>query len=343
MILRTLIEACLFATWLGASVAGAPPSAPPPSPGPVAPPAAIPPATPVAAPAGSESGALRTLAVMPFEAALSSYVFGVAPSAPGDDCGTVTRSGGDVARRCTHELLESIVATRRLRVVDRETVDRVLQEQNFHRLHGVDPKELARLGRLLGADRIVVGRVELAGTSCRRVEVRASGYVTFEFGGGIETTYRVLDVATGEVEAIGRLTRTWDSKTSPELRAVLSSPDAAMGFFARAAAQAQTMAVLDAIDPVKVAALQDGVVILNQGRGRPMLAPGTTLRVMARTEPIRDPDTGAILSEEGAEVAVIQVVETQERISRARVLSGDASRIGVGAVCRMMTVPSAER
>lgn len=278
--------------------------------------------------------------MMPIDAVLPQYAFGTGPSGGGEpDCGRITKPGVDLAKRLTLELIEAMVATRRFRVIDRDTIDRVLNEQNFHRVQGMDPKELARLGKLLGADRLVISSLDLAGTECRRVEVRASGYLAFEFGGGIEVAYRVVNVATGEIETLGRITRTFDSRQNPELRDVLASPEAAIVFFSRQAAAAETGAVLDAIDPVKVAAVQDGMVVLNQGRGRPMVS-GMTLRVMIRGEPIRDPDTGAILSEEAGEAAIVRVVDVDERLSRARVVAGDPSKIAVGARCRTIDVPS---
>lgn len=283
-------------------------------------------------------GTRPSIAILPVEAALPRYVFGIGPTSPDGDCGSVERPGADLARRATQELIESMVATQRFRVVDRDTIERVLQEQNFHRTQGVAPTELARLGRLLGADRLVITSLDLAGTSCRRVEVRASGYLAFEFGGGIEMVYRVVDVATGEISTMGRLTRTWDSRQNPELRAVLASPEGASNFFIRQAISAETFAVLDAIDPVKVAAIQDGVVILNQGRGRPMVT-GLTLRVMLKGDPVIDPDTGAVLGDEGGEAALIQVVSVEEKLSRARIVVGDASRIAIGARCRTIDVP----
>jgi len=330
-------------------------STPPPAfvpPPPPAPSAAPSPSDPAAAPVRASplpqapavpampSGDAPTIAILPFEPALPRYVFGLGPSSRDGDCATVERPGADLARRCTQEFIEAMVATRRFRVVDRDTIDRVLQEQNFHRVQGMEPRELARLGKLLGADRVIVTSLDLAGTSCRRIEVRASGFVTFEYSGGIELAYRVVQVASGEIEAIGRLTRTFDSKANPELRGVLSSPDGAATFFARQAAMAETFAVLDGIDPIKVAAIQDGgVVVLNQGRGRPMI-PGTTMRVMIRGEPIRDPDTGAILSDEAGEAALIRVTDVDERISRAKIVVGDATKIAIGARCRTIDVPS---
>ncbi|MBX3355236.1 MAG: hypothetical protein KF724_06020 [Phycisphaeraceae bacterium] len=285
-----------------------------------------------------QSGQLPTIAILPVEASLPRYIFGTGPSGREAECGSEERQGVTLARRTTQDLLEAFVATQRFRVLERERIDRVMQEQNFQRTAGVDPRELTRLGRLLGADRVVATSLDLAGTACRKVEVRASGFVAFEFGGGIEVAYRVLDVATGEIVSMGRVTRTWDSRQSPELRSVLASPDGAIEFFSRQAAMAQTYAILDAIDPIKVAAVQDGVVILNQGRGRPM-TPGTTLRVMIKGEPIRDPDTGAVLGEDGGEAALVQVFAVEERLSRARVVVGDATRIAVGARCRTIEVP----
>lgn len=284
-------------------------------------------------------GVPASIAILPFDAALPRYMFGTGPGSADGDCGSVERNGADLARRCTSELLERMVDLKRFRVIDRETVDRVLKEQEFVRRQGVDPRELARLGRLLGADRLVVSSLELAGTSCRRIEVRASGYLTFEFNGGIEVAYRVLDVATGELQTMGRLTRTWDSKQDPDLKGVLANPDGAATFFIQQAMAAEMHAVLDAIDPIKVAAIQDGAVILNQGRGR-LTSTGGTFRVMIKGDAIRDPDTGAILSDEAGEAAIIQVVAVEEKISRARIVAGDASKIVVGAACKTLDVPS---
>ncbi|MBM4113126.1 MAG: hypothetical protein FJ253_07095 [Phycisphaerae bacterium] len=320
-----------------------PPSTPvPPSSTPTAPTPTVPPAPTPTVPtpnAPAPTGERRTIAIIPFEATLPSYIFGTGPSTPDGDCGQMSRPGADVAKRCTQELVEAIVAVQRFRVIDRDTVDRVLAEQGFLRSQGVAPSELVRLGKLLGADRLIVGSVDLAGTQCRRVEVRASGYLRFEFGGGIEVSYRVLDVTTGEIAAVGRLTRTWDTRPNPELRGVLSSPEAALAFFAEQMAQAETMAVLDAIDPVKIAAVETGAIVLNQGRGRG-LEPGMALRVFRKIEPIRDPDTGAVLTEQGPEVAVIEVIEVLDRVSRARIISGSASGIVVGAACRPIELPA---
>ena len=344
----------LLAVVLGAVVQHAPPPPPESAPGtpsgtiaPALPvPAAPVPAAPVApgpipaptpAPVPQATGTGQTVAIVPFDATLPRYIFGV--QSDDGECGSVERNGADLARRATIELLEAVVATQRFTVLDRDMVDRVLKEQNFLRTQGVESSELARLGRLLGADRIIVSSLELAGTSCRRIEVRASGYLAFEFNGGIEIAYRVLNVATGEIEAMGRLTRTWDSKQTPELRPVLASPDGAATFFIRQAVMEQTRAVLDAIDPIKVAAVQDGMIILNQGRGRPMM-PGATLRVMIKGTPIRDPNTGRVLTDEAGEAAIIQVVAVEEKISRARVLAGDATKIAIGASCRTLDVPA---
>jgi len=345
--LKAGILACAafaFVTMAATPPTPAPSPAPTPSPSPAPLPDLPPlptvvPAVPLPAPTPALHGEPRSIAVMPFDARLPSYIFGTPPASGESDCGTVSRPGADVSRRCTQELIEAIVDTQRFRVVDRDTLDRVLQEQNFQRTQGMDPKELARLGRLVGADRLVVTAVELAGTSCRRVEVRASGYLAFEFGGGIEVTYRVVDVATAEILAIGRVTNTWDSRPFPELRSTLSNPESALGFFARQSARAQISEVLEAIDPIRVAALQNDLVVLNQGRGRPMSL-GMTLRVLGKVDPVRDPATGAVLSEEGPEVAIIQVIEAQERVSRARVLSGEITKVQVGGICRVVGVPA---
>ena len=289
-------------------------------------------------PGAPRQGSLPTLAILPFDPALPRYNFATPPAIRDGECGSVERVGADLVKRFQQDAVTALLATRRFRILDRENVGKVLAEQSLVRGNSTDPAELARLGRLMGADWLLVGTLELIGTDCRRLEVRASGYVTHDYSGGMAFTWRLVNAQTSELRGTSRLSRSFDSRQSPELKGVLSNPDGAIGFFYQQAAPALVGAVLDVVDPVKVAAVQNGEVILNQGRGRPM-SPGMRLRVMGVGEAITDPDSGAVLSRSTSEVAIIEVVTVEERISRARVLGGDAAKVVRGAACELVEVP----
>lgn len=67
--------------------------------------------------------------------------------------------GWEVGKGVSDELVTALLDTHRFRLIEREQIDKVLQEQNFGAAGRVDNKSAAKLGKILGVQLLVMGRV----------------------------------------------------------------------------------------------------------------------------------------------------------------------------------------
>lgn len=111
----------------------------------------------------------------------------------------LSRGIGDVV---TNELFD----LGRFRVVERQALGRIIQEQDLGRSDRFDSATAVEVGRLLGAELILTGAV-----SEFSLDRTTAGSVVFGFVGGTTVTtarvgvdLRFVDVTTGEVLGIGR-------------------------------------------------------------------------------------------------------------------------------------------
>ena len=68
----------------------------------------------------------------------------------------------DLADPVTEEMITQLVTLRRFKVIERSALDKVLEEQSLHASGLVDDKTATNLGRLAGADAIVLGSLSVA-------------------------------------------------------------------------------------------------------------------------------------------------------------------------------------
>ena len=95
------------------------------------------------------------------------------------------------------------------RVIDREMIDKLIQEQNFSNSDRADPATAAKIGRLLGVDTMIVGDVTQFGRDDHNTSAGAALGSWDKYGIGklgvkkakavVAVTARMIDVNTGEV------------------------------------------------------------------------------------------------------------------------------------------------
>ena len=103
--------------------------------------------------------------------------------------GRASTDGNIVTGRFTTEMIR----LKKLKVVEREQIERVLSELKLQNTGSIDPDTAKRIGRMLGADLLVIGgMVELPGSV-------------------LELNVRLADVGTGQAvsAASGRVPRDW--------------------------------------------------------------------------------------------------------------------------------------
>jgi curli biogenesis system outer membrane secretion channel CsgG len=120
--------------------------------------------------------------------------------------GTSPDVGAFLAEVVVKELLKDATYS----IIERQTIDQVLKEQNFSNTNRVDPKTAAAIGRLLGVEAIVMGSVTQFGVeeSAVAVDSGSLGRVTRGLLAGgkrvnstamVGMTARMVDSSSGEI------------------------------------------------------------------------------------------------------------------------------------------------
>jgi curli biogenesis system outer membrane secretion channel CsgG len=133
----------------------------------------------------------------------------------------------DIGKGVADLLVEKLVRTGQYRVIERKAIDKILAEQNFSNSDRADSNTAAKIGRLIGADAIVVGSITQFGRDDKKTNVGGSvlGGQLGKYGlGGVGASKakavvglnaRVVSVNTGEILAVasgvGESTRTGTS------------------------------------------------------------------------------------------------------------------------------------
>lgn len=128
---------------------------------------------------------------------------------PFDD-GSLQRWWGnhwDVGQGVSDQVITELVNTNKFRVIEREQLDKVLREQNFGASGRVDPRSAARIGRILGVQYLIIGKVTEFTTDSEGITA-VSNKRNKKAGLSLKTTYarvaidaRMIDTSTAEIVA----------------------------------------------------------------------------------------------------------------------------------------------
>lgn len=120
-------------------------------------------------------------------------------------------SDQDVGKGVVDLLIDRLVNDGAYRVIERQTLDKVLAEQNFSNSSRADANTAAKIGKLLGVDTIIVGDITQFGRDDHNTNVGGMGSTLGKYGLGgvglhkakavVAVTARMVDVNTGEILA----------------------------------------------------------------------------------------------------------------------------------------------
>lgn len=264
----------------------------------------------------------KAIAVMAFRPSSPTYSFGGSPV-----------QGNEIARLLADQATERMVQTGVLTVLDRQHIDEVARERNFVELYGRTPEELARFGKMLGADLLLVGAVETAGLETATQTVQASGYTFSRSYAGMSVAARLLDVQTGAIVWADTLSVGLDhSQLSRMFNGGSPDPSGTLSAIEDEMSRSLVNAVVENVAPIKVAMVDGDAVWVNRGTGR--LEPGMRLQIRGGEAEIVDPDTGESLGVAERTLAVVEVVAVDARKSQCRLIEGDLAQVRPGAMAR---------
>ncbi len=118
----------------------------------------------------------------------------------------------DVGKGISLLLEQKLVEDGKYSVVDRNTMDKILKEQNFSNSDRVDAATAAKIGHILGVSAIIVGSITQFGRDDKHVGTSGGGYGLGKFGIGgvhkndskavVNVTAKMVDVNTAEILAV---------------------------------------------------------------------------------------------------------------------------------------------
>jgi TolB-like protein len=273
------------------------------------------------------------LAVMPIRVATSSFTFG-----------DLVMPGEKLADKLAQKLTTALAQTNKFAVLDRQHIQEYLHEQNVL-FYSAPIEEQARIGEVLGADYILVGTVNQADMRIRQTATDAIAHTFKEYRADFDFDYRLIVAPSRQVrfsdsvrlmlktDDVKKLVRQWEPSW-------LDYNELADNLIAAVAAEVVNK-LSDRLYPPRIASIaSDGTIIIDQGGDR--IAAGTLLDVFKPDKQIIDSDTKESLGSTEILVATIRIDKVAPNISYASVVSGDASKLSQGLICRLKPLPPQE-
>jgi curli biogenesis system outer membrane secretion channel CsgG len=228
----------------------------------------------------------------------------------------------------TDTLARALVNTRKFTVVDRSRLERVRREQKFGASGLVAGSTAARVGRLLGADYLVVGSITDFSAEPPREMAYGSGWTRPV---RISIELQVLDSSSGQVVAARRASATAQQRVASE-EAAAGVPRAALEKAAEELAQEGISAIVGVAFPMKILDVADGDIRLNRGEDG-TLSVGDVLNCYAASgKRLVDPDTKEALGTRETRAGSVRVTEILAKMSVARIV--DDGGLATGQECR---------
>lgn len=262
---------------------------------------------------GLDTGQRRRLAVVPL----------VGPAARADFFGPIRIDA--LAGELSQALVTQFVQARRFAVLDRQSWDVLGKEQALLASADTPVSEKAKLGRILGADYLLLGEVLRAEAVRNQTSQKLTGMVSAETRVRIAINLRVVVPATGEI----RFADTLELELTDADGDALASRTRALSELARRVVGV----VLDRIYPMQVLTVADGgEVVLNQGGQT--LAVGEQLLLVQRGGELTDPYTRESLGRVETVIGRLEIVRVDGRVSYARVVGSPSAPVQAGQLAR---------
>lgn len=247
----------------------------------------------------------------------------------------------DVGKGIADEFVTEFLNTKKFRLIEREQIDKIIQEQDFGQSGRVDAKTAAKIGKILGVDFLVMGRVtefsfkstEVGGISLKK----GIGLGLKNTKANVAIDARLVDASSAEIIAsvTGKGNKsTANVKVAYEWNAIAFGSDefrktdlgkATREAVASAAQQLAEKAYASGgpSQPAKlsgvVAYASGNRVIINIGSSSGVNQ-DMVFVVSKVLEVVKDPTTGEVIDEVTEAVAEIKVTEVKDKSATCTVL-----------------------
>ena len=233
----------------------------------------------------------------------------------------------DRTRMLSSELITFLVNTRKFDVIERDRINGILMEQEFSASGMVDAQSAIQMGKLIGTDYMVMGKIEVVRATQQSKAIPYTDYMKHTTKGDMIVNMRIVDTRTGKIVSAKKVKThsTIDGKQTAEVFLDQLKEDTVRKI---------VVEVIDGVFPIKIVGLSGSSVFLNRGAGAVNFAVGDHLDVFLMGEDLIDPDTGESLGNTEIKIAEIVVTAIQSKKSVANIVNVIGESIPTGSVCR---------
>lgn len=235
----------------------------------------------------------------------------------------------------TQMLETAIAATSKFRVVERNSLGKLVGEQARARSGLVTSNTAGKVGGFEGADFLIYGSITSASMVSKNLfGMRAEPSpqypdVCMDIFVTLGVDIKITDARSGEVRYVSSLNETQKAGTS-----CLRGKTLDLTNLLRTTAGKIASSLVTTVYPMQVASVQsDGVLVLNYGEGS--VLPNAVYGIYEKGEAVIDPATGEKLGSDEELIGYAQISAVQGRISRAVQLGSFSRPPTIGAVARL--------
>jgi len=268
-----------------------------------------------------------TIAVLDFDVTKEQVSFG--------NGFVVIKNVDETTKLLSSDLLTYLVKTNKFNVVERDRMADLLKEQDFSESGYLSPESAVKMGKLIGADYFVMGKIEQLKAKLERKQIPYTDRIQPQYKGKMVVNVRIVDSRGGKIVSANKFSVEHEDKN----RKNEVTPDDFLISLKDKTVQHIVNGVVGGVFPLKIIKITGNDVYLNRGDGVDFEV-GSTLAVLVQGESLVDPDTGESLGSTEQEVGTIQVSEIQQKFSKATIVTG-GQRIKKGALVRLKDTESA--
>lgn len=211
---------------------------------------------------------------------------------------------------------QSLVASRRFDVLNRDNNALFEQEKSFIESEDAAQVEVARLGQAAGADYLVIVQLQNFGlANNQRETIRMTGEVLVKSSVSGALKLEVIEFATRKVKWSG------SEKFGATYKGVSAVGSGSLNGLVSTAANKLVDRMVAAIYPIRIVKVMGNVAVLNRGEGG--LAKGERYDVFLMGEDLVDPQSGESLGALEVEVGKGTVTDVKPKFSFLKMDSGD--------------------
>ena len=231
----------------------------------------------------------------------------------------------------TAELVTALVNTNKFNVVERDRTDAVVKELALGDSGEALPEKAIKMGQLLRAEYLVLGKVEVIEASQKKARILYSKSKKTTFQGHMVVNMEIVDTRNGKIAAAKKVNLQDVHNESAHGHTTLVT---FIDTLKEKTVQQLVNGIIDGIFPTRIIKVADNKVFLTTGL-EDMIKVDTIMNVYNVGDELIDPDTQESLGMEEIQAGCIKIIEIRPKYIVAQIIEGEASHILAGAICRL--------